>query len=155
MPLGKKTQIAYQLSYFLWFLKAQWLFGIEEVQGGLLWFGLEDNIRPEAWRSSPLVPVTADISGYCVELPHFLHRLFWDSLYRVFVCVSGCVWVWVCLCIFKWVCAKCWDRCTFFWTSFSRLCNMCPSISICKSIPLSLDFSSMFRWDSIQSWLTF
>lgn len=46
MPLEKKTQIAYQLSYFLWFLEAQWLFGIEEVQGGLFWFGLEAHIRP-------------------------------------------------------------------------------------------------------------
>lgn len=33
--------MARQLSYFLWFLEAQWLFRIEEVQGGLRWFGLE------------------------------------------------------------------------------------------------------------------
>lgn len=45
----------------------------------------------------------------CVELLRFLHRLFWDSCCRLFVCVSGCVWLWVCLCIFKWTCAKCWD----------------------------------------------
>lgn len=49
----------------------------------------------------------------CVEPPRFLHRLFWDSLYRLFVCVSGCVWVRVCLSTFKWVCAKCWHGCTF------------------------------------------
>lgn len=64
MPLGKNTQMAYQLSYFLWFLEAQWLFGIEEVRGGPLWFGLEASVRPEARRSSALVLTTAAVSRY-------------------------------------------------------------------------------------------
>lgn len=50
----------------------------------------------------------------CVKPLRFLHRLFWDSLYRLFVCVSGCVWVWLCLCIFKWYVQSAEMGVTFF-----------------------------------------
>lgn len=79
----------------------------------------------------------------CIELPPFLRRLFWDLFYRLFVYVSGCVWLWVRWSIFKWVCANCWDGRTF--SVQTQLCSKCQSITICKIYSIAC-LASDWQW---------
>lgn len=111
------------------------------MQGGLFWFG-----QQQAWGMEILCFSPCD--RWCLRLlgvkpPRFLRRLFWDSLYHLFACVSGCVRVWALS-----VCVQSAEMRAHSLVQ-TKLYNKCPSFNICHSVPCLGDWQWLTATDTV------